>query len=60
MTEAFIYAAQYMTGYEAAEGTTGLGAFVRRADELADAYGEHLRPTAYLRELIASGAGCSA
>ncbi|MFC7495387.1 MULTISPECIES: 3-hydroxyacyl-CoA dehydrogenase NAD-binding domain-containing protein [unclassified Nocardioides] len=47
-------AAQFMQGYENAEGQVGLGAFVKRADELADAYGERFRPTAYLRELAAS------
>jgi 3-hydroxyacyl-CoA dehydrogenase/enoyl-CoA hydratase/3-hydroxybutyryl-CoA epimerase len=44
-----------MTGYEAADGSTGLDAFIRRADELADKYGEQLRPTAYLREMAARG-----
>jgi len=44
-----------MTGYENTAGEVGLGAFVARADELADAYGERFRPTAYLRELAASG-----
>ncbi|MFT4083766.1 MAG: 3-hydroxyacyl-CoA dehydrogenase NAD-binding domain-containing protein [Nocardioides sp.] len=50
-------AAQFMTGYEAADGSIGLAAFLARADELADAYGEQLRPTAYLRELAARGEG---
>ncbi len=44
-------AAQFMTGYIAADGTVGLTAFCRRADELADAYGERFRPSAYLRTL---------
>jgi 3-hydroxyacyl-CoA dehydrogenase/enoyl-CoA hydratase/3-hydroxybutyryl-CoA epimerase len=48
-------AAQFMTGYEAADGSIGLDAFIRRADELADKYGEQLRPTAYLREMAARG-----
>ncbi len=48
-------AAQFMTGYEAADGAIGLTAFVARADALADAYGERFRPTAYLREMAASG-----
>lgn len=48
-------AAQFMQGYENAGGQVGLGAFVARADELADAYGERFRPTSYLRELAASG-----
>ena len=48
-------AAQFMTGYESASGEIGLTAFVARADELAAAYGERFRPTAYLRELAAKG-----
>jgi 3-hydroxyacyl-CoA dehydrogenase/enoyl-CoA hydratase/3-hydroxybutyryl-CoA epimerase len=48
-------AAQFMTGYESASGAIGLKAFVARADELADTYGERFRPTAYLRELAESG-----
>jgi 3-hydroxyacyl-CoA dehydrogenase/enoyl-CoA hydratase/3-hydroxybutyryl-CoA epimerase len=48
-------AAQYMTGYENAAGEIGLAAFVQRADELAEAYGERFRPTAYLRDLAAQG-----
>ncbi len=48
-------AAQYMQGYENAEGQVGLGAFVARADELAERYGDRFRPTAYLRDLAASG-----
>jgi len=48
-------AAQFMQGYENAAGQVGLGAFVARADELADAYGERFRPTSYLRELAATG-----
>ncbi|MEP9384416.1 3-hydroxyacyl-CoA dehydrogenase NAD-binding domain-containing protein [Nocardioides cheoyonin] len=48
-------AAQFMTGYEAADGTVGLAAFIKRADELADKYGEQLRPTSYLRDLAAEG-----
>ncbi len=50
-------AAQFMTGYEAADGRIGLQAFLDRADELAEAYGERFRPTAYLRELAAKGEG---
>ncbi len=42
-------AAQFMTGHIAADGTVGVAAFCRRADELADAYGERFRPSAYLR-----------
>ncbi|WP_232677301.1 3-hydroxyacyl-CoA dehydrogenase NAD-binding domain-containing protein [Nocardioides sp. R-C-SC26] len=48
-------AAQFMTGYEGVDGEIGLSAFVKRADELADAYGERFRPNAWLRDLAASG-----
>ena len=51
-------AAQYMTGYQDPADDTaeiGLAAFVRRADELAEAYGERFRPTPWLRELAESG-----
>jgi 3-hydroxyacyl-CoA dehydrogenase/enoyl-CoA hydratase/3-hydroxybutyryl-CoA epimerase len=48
-------AAQFMTGYESTSGEIGLAAFVARADELAEAYGERFRPTAYLRDLATSG-----
>ena len=49
-------AAQFMTGFEANDGSIGLAAFIRRADELADKYGEQLRPTEYLRDLASVGA----
>jgi 3-hydroxyacyl-CoA dehydrogenase/enoyl-CoA hydratase/3-hydroxybutyryl-CoA epimerase len=54
-------AAQFMTGYQAVDehgegtGPIGLDAFLARADELADAYGERFRPTAYLRDLAVNG-----
>jgi len=48
-------AAQFMQGYESASGEIGLDAFVARADELAERYGDRFRPSAYLRELAASG-----
>ncbi|CAN5184471.1 3-hydroxyacyl-CoA dehydrogenase NAD-binding domain-containing protein [soil metagenome] len=48
-------AAQYMTGFQGADGAVGLDAFIARADELADAYGEQLRPTQYLRDMAAKG-----
>jgi 3-hydroxyacyl-CoA dehydrogenase/enoyl-CoA hydratase/3-hydroxybutyryl-CoA epimerase len=48
-------AAQFITGYEAADGSLGIEAFLKRADELADTYGEQLRPTQYLRDLAAKG-----
>jgi 3-hydroxyacyl-CoA dehydrogenase/enoyl-CoA hydratase/3-hydroxybutyryl-CoA epimerase len=54
-------AAQFMTGYQAVDehgdgvGPNGLDAFLVRADELADRYGERFRPTAYLRDLAAKG-----
>jgi 3-hydroxyacyl-CoA dehydrogenase/enoyl-CoA hydratase/3-hydroxybutyryl-CoA epimerase len=52
-----------MTGYQAVDshgeghGPIGLDAFLARADELADRYGERFRPTAYLRDLAAKGEG---
>jgi 3-hydroxyacyl-CoA dehydrogenase/enoyl-CoA hydratase/3-hydroxybutyryl-CoA epimerase len=54
-------AAQFMTGWQrqdddgAPTGEIGLAAFVARADELAEAYGDRFRPTAYLRDLAATG-----
>jgi 3-hydroxyacyl-CoA dehydrogenase/enoyl-CoA hydratase/3-hydroxybutyryl-CoA epimerase len=52
-------AAQYMTGYQAAsesgDGEIGLAAFVARADELAELYGDRFRPTAYLRSMAENG-----
>jgi 3-hydroxyacyl-CoA dehydrogenase/enoyl-CoA hydratase/3-hydroxybutyryl-CoA epimerase len=54
-------AAQFMTGYQAVDehgegtGPIGLEAFLARADELADRYGERFRPPAYLRDLAARG-----
>ena len=34
-----------MQGYENVAGQVGLGAFVARADELAETYGDRFRPT---------------
>jgi 3-hydroxyacyl-CoA dehydrogenase/enoyl-CoA hydratase/3-hydroxybutyryl-CoA epimerase len=48
-------AAQFMTGYEGADGEIGLKAFVKRADELAATYGERFTPTSYLRNLAETG-----
>ncbi|WP_340538984.1 3-hydroxyacyl-CoA dehydrogenase NAD-binding domain-containing protein [Nocardioides sp. GXZ039] len=48
-------AAQFMTGYEGADGEIGLKAFVKRADELAAAYGERFTPTPWLRNLAETG-----
>ena len=51
-------AAQFMTGYQDPDDRTaeiGLAAFVRRADELAERYGERFRPSAYLRGLVERG-----
>ncbi|WP_295657868.1 3-hydroxyacyl-CoA dehydrogenase NAD-binding domain-containing protein [uncultured Nocardioides sp.] len=48
-------AAQFMTGHESPTGEIGLEAFLARAEELAQTYGERFRPTAYLRDLAASG-----
>ena len=50
-------AAQFMTGYEAADGEIGLNAFLKRADELAEKYGDRFQATPWLRELAASGKG---
>jgi 3-hydroxyacyl-CoA dehydrogenase/enoyl-CoA hydratase/3-hydroxybutyryl-CoA epimerase len=47
-------AAQYMSGYENADGQIGLGAFVKRADELAETYGDRFRASDWLRDLAAS------
>jgi 3-hydroxyacyl-CoA dehydrogenase/enoyl-CoA hydratase/3-hydroxybutyryl-CoA epimerase len=47
-------AAQFMQGYENAEGQVGLGAFVKRADELAEKYGDRFRASPWLRDLAAS------
>jgi 3-hydroxyacyl-CoA dehydrogenase/enoyl-CoA hydratase/3-hydroxybutyryl-CoA epimerase len=51
-------AAQFMTGYQdhtAAAGPVGLAAFNKRAEELAEKYGDRFRPTSYLRDLEANG-----
>ena len=48
-------AAQFMTGYEGVDGTIGLTAFVARADELAETYGDRFRPTDRLRQMAAAG-----
>lgn len=54
-------AAQFMTGWQALDdtghgtGPTGLPAFLARADELADAYGERFRPTPHLRGMAERG-----
>ncbi|MFW6773273.1 3-hydroxyacyl-CoA dehydrogenase NAD-binding domain-containing protein [Nocardioides sp. CPCC 205120] len=48
-------AAQFMTGYEGADGEIGLAAFVKRADELAEQYGDRFRPTDHLRKMAANG-----
>jgi 3-hydroxyacyl-CoA dehydrogenase/enoyl-CoA hydratase/3-hydroxybutyryl-CoA epimerase len=51
-------AAQFMTGFQDPGDPTaeiGLAAFVRRADELAEKYGERFQPTPYLRDLAESG-----
>ncbi|WP_028474454.1 3-hydroxyacyl-CoA dehydrogenase NAD-binding domain-containing protein [Nocardioides alkalitolerans] len=48
-------AAQFMTGYEAADGEIGLAAFVKRSDELAEKYGDRFRPSDHLRKMAANG-----
>ncbi|NYI45109.1 3-hydroxyacyl-CoA dehydrogenase/enoyl-CoA hydratase/3-hydroxybutyryl-CoA epimerase [Nocardioides aromaticivorans] len=51
-------AAQFMTGYEnKATGEIGLNAFIARAEELAEKYGDRFQPTQWLRDLAASGKG---
>ena len=47
--------ATFMTNYAGTDNSRGLTAFVARADELADAYGERFRPTGWLREKAAAG-----
>src|SRR4051794_34793954 len=53
-------AAQFMQGYEGADGSIGLTAFLARADELAERYGDRFRTTSYLRDLAASGSSLPA
>ena len=48
-------AAQFMTGYVSADGEVGLAAFVKRAEALAEAYGEKFAPTQYLKDMVAKG-----
>ncbi|UDY23504.1 3-hydroxyacyl-CoA dehydrogenase NAD-binding domain-containing protein [Nocardioides sp. Kera G14] len=48
-------AAQYIFGYDAADGSYGVDAFIARANELADTYGDRFRPTPYLLDLVAKG-----
>src|SRR3546814_16571344 len=38
-------AAQFITGYEGADGEIGISAFIKRADELKAAYGDRLDAT---------------
>ena len=46
---------QYINGYEAADGTIGVQAFVDRAQVLADAYGERFTPPQSLLEKAKNG-----
>jgi len=48
-------AAQFMTGYEGVDGGIGLAAFVARADELAEQYGDRFRAPAHLRSMVENG-----
>ena len=48
-------AAQFMTGYVGVDGRIGLAAFVARADELAERYGDRFVAISHLRDLAASG-----
>ena len=53
-------AAQFMTGYQRPgqpDAPIGLAAFVERADELAEKYGDRFRATPWLRDLAAKGTG---
>ena len=53
-------AAQFMAGYQDPdnpEGPIGLSAFLDRADELAEKYGDRFRATPWLRERAAKGEG---
>jgi 3-hydroxyacyl-CoA dehydrogenase/enoyl-CoA hydratase/3-hydroxybutyryl-CoA epimerase len=49
-------AIQYVNGYEAADGSLGVAAFRKRAEELAATYGERFAPPALLVEKAESGA----
>lgn len=46
---------QYINGYEAADGSIGVEAFVARAQVLADTYGERFAPPASLLEKAKNG-----
>jgi 3-hydroxyacyl-CoA dehydrogenase/enoyl-CoA hydratase/3-hydroxybutyryl-CoA epimerase len=48
-------AIQYVNGYEAADGSIGIEAFTRRAQELADTYGDRFSPPASLLEKAKNG-----
>ncbi|MCL2540914.1 MAG: 3-hydroxyacyl-CoA dehydrogenase NAD-binding domain-containing protein [Nocardioidaceae bacterium] len=48
-------AAQFITGYEAADGSIGIEAFLERADELAEKYGDRFKATQHLRDMAAKG-----
>jgi 3-hydroxyacyl-CoA dehydrogenase / enoyl-CoA hydratase / 3-hydroxybutyryl-CoA epimerase len=51
-------AAQFMVGYQRPgdhDAPIGLDAFLERADELAEKYGERFAPTPWLRDLAAGG-----
>ena len=46
---------QYINGYEAADGSIGVEAFTRRAQELAATYGDRFEPPAVLLEKAKNG-----
>mgnify|MGYP001548314736 CR=1 FL=1 len=48
-------AIQYVNGYEAADGSLGVAAFAKRAQELTDTYGERFAPPASLLEKAKDG-----
>lgn len=48
-------ALQFVDGYEAPDGEVGVAAFARRAQELAERYGERFAPPALVRRAVADG-----
>jgi 3-hydroxyacyl-CoA dehydrogenase/enoyl-CoA hydratase/3-hydroxybutyryl-CoA epimerase len=48
-------AAQFITGYDAADGSYGIEAFIKRADELKEKYGDRFEVPQSLRDMAARG-----
>jgi 3-hydroxyacyl-CoA dehydrogenase/enoyl-CoA hydratase/3-hydroxybutyryl-CoA epimerase len=48
-------AAQFITGYDAADGSYGIEAFIKRADELKEKYGDRFAVPQSLRDMAAKG-----